>query len=66
MTRRQGDKDPRDPRTRAEAARALLDARGNKPDEEMAAFMSIFHPGHAMTDELVREARDRSRARDHG
>ena len=55
--RQQGDKDPRDPRTRTEAARTLLDARGNKPEEEMAAFMEIFHPGHQLTVDLVRDAK---------
>lgn len=55
--RRQGKRDAKDPRVRVEAARTLLDARGNKPEEEMAAFMSIFHPGHPATDELVRDAK---------
>lgn len=55
--RRQGDRDPDDPRVRAEAARCLVDARGGDEALEMAAFMGIFHPGHPLTDELVRDAR---------
>lgn len=63
--RRQGDKDPKDPRTRVEAAVTLINAN-NGPDREameMQAFMDIFHPGHAKTDELVRDARAKGRRR---
>lgn len=48
--RRQGKRDPRDPRVRAEAARTLIDARDQDEALAMAAFM-------AATDELVRDAR---------
>ncbi len=65
--RRQGDRDTKDPRVRVEAARTLSDASTGFDDKraaamEMQAFMDIFHPGHKMTDELVREARKRGRS----
>ena len=55
--RRQGDRDPHDPRVRVEAARTLIDSRNQDEALAMAAFMDIFHPGHPKTDELVRDAR---------
>ena len=58
--RSQGDRDPKDPRVRVEAALALSEARGNDKELEMAAFMDIFHPGHPKTDELVRAAKEQS------
>lgn len=57
--RRQGNRDPKDPRVRAEAARLLVNNINDprrREELEMAAFMDIFHPGHPLTDELVREA----------
>ena len=60
MSRRQGDRDPKDPRVRVEAARTLIDARPHDVEAlEMAAFMEIFHPGDPRTAELVREQRRR-------
>jgi predicted dehydrogenase len=59
--RRQGKRDPKDPRVRVEAARTLIDARNQDEATAMAAFMGIFHPGHPKTDELVREARKKRR-----
>lgn len=56
--RRQGGRDPRDPRVRVEAAVTLANSRPRKDEAlELAAFMAIFHPGHPHTDELVREKR---------
>ena len=60
MSYRQGNSDPKDPRVRVEAARTLIDTIRNPAEAEameLAAFMEIFHPGHKLTDKLVREAR---------
>lgn len=64
--RSQGDRDPKDPRVRVEAARTLINNGVMGEDRaaalEMAAFMDIFHPGHPATDELVREARKKGKS----